>query len=316
MNIKKTIKNFLYTLTGIFIVLMIFNLFLYSKIHPEQSIKPKPNTDNAKYYAFKLPDKIDFAGEKVPIEYFDVRESLDKEILKIAYWHSELFLYLKRANRVFPIVEPILKKYGIPDDFKYLMVAESGLVNISSPAGAEGYWQLMKKTAREYGLEVNDEVDERYHLEKSTIAACKYLKRRYNKYRSWAMVAASYNAGDTGIKRYTNYQKVNSYYDLAMFEETGRYVYRAIAFKLIMSQAENYGFMIEKTDLYPIIPYQKVAIDSAITDMVAFANKYNTNYKIFKILNPWLRAHKLSNKNKKTYILKMPKKGARKTKVQ
>ncbi|MCF6243245.1 MAG: lytic transglycosylase domain-containing protein [Bacteroidales bacterium] len=316
MDIKKIIKNLLYSITIILISLLILNLFAYSKTHSKQSVKPKPNTDNAKYYPFKLPAKVDFAGEHVPIEYFDVRESLDKEILKIAYWHSELFLYLKRANRVFPVVEPILKKYGIPDDFKYLLVAESGLVNISSPAGAEGYWQLMKKTAREYGLEVNDEVDERYHLEKSTIAACKYLKRRYKKYKSWAMVAASYNAGDAGISRYTNYQKVNSYYDLAMFEETARYVYRAIAFKIIMSKPEQYGFMIEKKDLYPIIPYQKVKVDTAITDMISFAKKYNTNYKIFKILNPWLRAHKLSNKNKKTYIIKMPKNGARKTQIQ
>ncbi len=309
---KNFLKNTFYLISGLFITLMIFNLFLYSKTHPEQSIKPKPNTDNAKYYAFKLPEKVNFAGEKVPIEYFDVRESLDKEILKIAYWHSELFLYLKRANRVFPVVEPILKQYGVPDDFKYLMVAESGLVNILSPAGAEGYWQLMKRTAREYGLEVNDEVDERYHLEKSTIAACKYLKRRYKKFGTWAMVAASYNAGDAGIKRYTSYQKVNSYYDLAMFEETGRYVYRAIAFKIIMSNPEKFGFMIEKKDMYPQIPVQKVAVDTAITDMIAFARKYNTNYKIFKILNPWLRAHRLTNKNKKKYIISMPKKNARK----
>ena len=312
----KTIKNIFYTLGGIFIALLIFNLFLSYKSQPEQSVKLKPDTDNAKYYAFKLPDKMNFASERVPIENFDVRESLDKEILKIAYWHSELFLYLKRANRVFPVVEPILKKHGVPDDFKYLMVAESGLVNIVSPAGAEGYWQLMRRTAREYGLEVNDEVDERYHLEKSTAAACKYLKARYKRFGSWTMAAASYNAGDAGIRRYTNYQKVNSYYDLAMFEETGRYVYRTIAFKYIMSNPEKYGFMIEKSDLYPQIPVQKVAVDTAITDMVAFARKFNTNYKIFKILNPWLREHQLTNKNKKKYIISMPKKDARKVKME
>jgi len=202
----------------------------------------------------------------------------------------------------------------VPDDFKYLMVAESGLVNIVSPAGAEGYWQLMRRTAREYGLEVNDEVDERYHLEKSTVAACKYLKDK--RFGSWTMAAASYNAGDAGMRRYTNYQKVNSYYDLAMFEETGRYVYRTIAFKYIMSNPEKYGFMIEKSDLYPQIPVQKVAVDTAITDMVAFARKFNTNYKIFKILNPWLREHQLTNKNKKKYIISMPKKDARKVKME
>ena len=314
MQKKTFFKNLLLFIGVAFAVLVSINIFTYSKVHTNQSVRLKQNTDNVKYYAYKLPDKVDFAGEKVPLEYFDVRESLDKEILKIAYWHSELFLYLKRANRVFPVVEPILKKYGVPDDFKYLMVAESGLVNVTSPAGAEGYWQLMKRTAREYGLEVNDEVDERYHLEKSTIAACKYLKKRYQKYASWTMTAASYNAGDAGIRRYTDYQKVNSYYDLAMFTETGRYVYRAIAFKIIMSNPEKYGFIIEKDDLYPQIPVQKVAVDTAITDMIAFARKYNTNYKIFKILNPWLRAHRLTNKYKKKYILSMPKKNARKVK--
>ena len=305
------LKNLFYASASLLMITVVFKLFSYS--HPRFNEKGQVNkTENAyAIYAFPLPEKLDFAGEKVPLENFDVRESLDLEILKVAYWQSEMFLYLKRAHRIFPIVEPILKKYGVPDDFKYLMVAESGMVNVVSPAKAEGYWQFMSRTAREYGLEVNNEVDERYHLKKSTEAACKYLKKRYKKFGSWATVAASYNAGDGGINKYINYQKVKSYYDLAMFTETGRYVYRTLAFKVVMGNPQKYGFNYKKKDLYPQIAVQKIAVDSAITDMVAFSKKYDTNYKVFKILNPWLRAHQLTNKSKKKYIIEMPKKGAR-----
>jgi len=194
INLRVFIKNIFYASASIIIVVVIFNLFSYSNTRFNHEEEYKKNVENNyAVYAFPTPEKLDFAGEKVPLENFDVRESLDLEILKVAYWHSEMFLYLKRANRVFPIVEPILKKYGIPDDFKYLMVAESGLVNVVSPARAEGYWQFLSGTAREYGLEVNKEVDERYHLKKSTEAACKYLKKRYVKFGSWSMAAAAYN---------------------------------------------------------------------------------------------------------------------------
>ncbi|MEN8119730.1 MAG: lytic transglycosylase domain-containing protein [Bacteroidota bacterium] len=312
VDFKDLLKKIFYASASIIIVVVIFNLFSYSHTRFNQDLEYEKNIENNyAVYAFPVPEDLDFAGEKVPLKNFDVRESLDKEILKVAYWHSEMFLYLKRANRVFPIVEPILKKNGIPDDFKYLMVAESGLVNVVSPAGAEGYWQFMSSTAKEYGLEVNNEVDERYHLKKSTKAACKYLKKRHKKFGSWAMVAASYNAGDGGINKYINYQKVNSYYDLAMFSETGRYVYRTLAYKLIMQNPEKYGFNYRNKDLYPQIPVMEVEVDSSITDMIAFSKKYDINYKLLKIFNPWLRAHQLTNKTKKKYILDIPEKGAR-----
>ncbi len=309
---KDFFKNIFYVSASIMIIVVIFNLFSYSYTRFDDDLEYKKNVENNYgVYAFPTPDSLYFADEKVPLENFDVRESLDLEILKVAYWHSEMFLYLKRANRVFPVVEPILKKNGIPDDFKYLMVAESGLVNVVSPAKAEGYWQFMSSTAKAYDLEVNKEVDERYHLKKSTEAACKYLKKRYKKFGSWSMVAAAYNAGDGGVKRYTDYQKVNDYYDLAMFTETGRYMYRTLAFKLIMQNPSKYGFNYRKKDLYPQIPVFEVEVDSSITDMIAFSKKYNINYKILKIFNPWLRAHRLTNKTRKKYIIDIPKKGAR-----
>ena len=315
VDYKNFIKNIFYASVSIIIIGVIFTLFSYSHTRFDDDLEYQNNVENNyAVYAFPIPDSLYFAGEKVPLENFDVRESLDLEILKVAYWHSEMFLYLKRANRVFPIVEAILKKNGIPDDFKYLMVAESGLVNVVSPAKAAGYWQFMEKTGRAYGLEINKEVDERYHLKKSTEAACKYLIKRYKKYGSWSMAAASYNAGDGGVNKYLSYQKVKSYYDLAMYTETGRYMYRTLAFKLIMQNPKQYGFNYRKKDLYPQIPVMEVEVDSAITDMIAFSKKYDINYKILKIFNPWLRAHQLTNKTKKKYILDIPKKGARSTK--
>ena len=312
LKIIETIKNIFYVFASLVIILSIFNLFSFSKSRNESNIL---NNDSLKVnygvHSLPIPDKLYFAGERVPIENFDVREALDKEILKVSYWHSEMILYLKRANRIFPVVEPILKKHGVPDDFKYLMVTESGLVNVVSPAKAEGYWQFMNKTGKAYGLEINKEVDERYHLKKSTVAACKYLKKRYKTFGSWSMAAASYNAGDGGMRKYINYQKVKSYYDLAMFTETGRYMYRTLAMKLIMENPKTYGFYLKKKDLYPQIPTYEVKVDSSITDMVGFAKKYKINYKLFKIFNPWLRAHKLTNKYKKTYVIDIPKKGAR-----
>ncbi len=312
MKVIGTLKNIFYVLASLILILIIFNLFSYStskKNKQSNSIDSLKN--NYAVRSLPIPNKLYFAGEKVPIENFDVRESLDKEILKVAYWHSEMILYFKRANRVFPVVEPILKKYGIPNDFKYLMVTESGLVNVVSPAGAKGYWQFLNKTGQANGLEINKEVDERYHLEKSTVAACKYLKKRYKTFGSWSLAAAAYNAGDGGVRKYINYQKVKSYYDLAMFTETGRYMYRTLAMKLIMENPKTYGFYLKKQDLYPQIPTYKVKVDTAITDMVGFAKKHKINYKIFKIFNPWLRTHKLTNKYKKKYIIDIPKKGMR-----
>lgn len=305
--------NILYGTAFAVIVFIAINIFSYSNTN---FIEPASNgdEDNSNGYAvfaMRTPDSISFAGERVPTENFDVRESLDMEIHKVSYWHSEMFLYLKRANRYFPVIEPILRQHGVPEDFKYLCVTESGLTNAISPAKAVGFWQFMKTTGKHYGLEVNDEVDERYNLEKATHAACKYLKSKKRKYGSWALAAASYNAGDGGVNKFIDYQKVNSYYDLALYKETGRYMYRMIAMKLIMENPVKFGFNYKKSDLYPVIDTKIVKVDSTITDIAAFAKKHGTNYKILKELNPWLRAHKLTNRSKKNYNIIIPEKGAR-----
>ncbi|MFN4027844.1 MULTISPECIES: lytic transglycosylase domain-containing protein [Flavobacterium] len=259
--------------------------------------------------AMYFPTEVDFAGEKTPLQISDVRERLDRELLINANLDATTALIIKRANRVFPIIEPILAKYGVPDDFKYLAVIESGLVNAVSSAGARGVWQFMPETAKEKGMEVNDIVDERYHLEKSTEAACRYLLAAKEKFGSWTLAAASYNGGMNGITKRIDEQKVNNYYDLALTEETSRYVFRILALKEIMRQPAKYGFNIYPSDLYTQIPTKKVAVDSSITDLTGFAISQGINYKILKIHNPWLRDKKLVNPTKKRYEIEIPLEG-------
>ena len=259
--------------------------------------------------AMYFPTTTDFAGETAPLHVVDVRERLDRELLINANLHSTTTLILKRANRAFPVIEPILQKYGIPDDFKYLAVIESGLVNAVSSAGARGVWQFMPETAKEKGMEVNDFVDERYHLEKSTEAACKYLLTAKNKFGSWTMAAASYNGGMNGVNKKIEEQQVTNYYDLALTEETSRYVFRILALKEIMKNPGKYGFNIYPTDLYSPIPTKKIEVDSTITDLASFAKTQGINYKILKIHNPWLRDKKLVNPSKKKYEIEIPTEG-------
>lgn len=264
--------------------------------------------NNYKVYAIDLPEKLDFAGERVPIEDPDVYEHLDREFLVNTYWQSNGLLYIKRANKYFPIIEPILKRNNIPDDFKYLALIESGLTNAVSPAGASGFWQFMKSAAKEYGLEVGDQVDERYHLEKATQAACDYLNAAKRSTGSWTMAAAAYNAGVTGMNRQANLQETNNYYDLWLNNETSRYVFRILAVKEIMKNPKKYGFIFDKRHLYNELPTYSVMIDSSITNLISFAKQYNITYKDLKIYNPWLRDRKLENKDGKTYYIKIPKK--------
>lgn len=259
--------------------------------------------------AMYFPIAIDFAGESTPLKVTDVKERLDRELLINANLHSTTTLIMKRANRVFPIIEPILQKYNVPDDFKYLAVIESGLTNAVSSAGARGVWQFMPDTAKEKGMEVNEIVDERYHLEKSTEAACKYLLAAKEKFGSWTLAAASYNGGMSGISKKIEEQKVSNYYDLALTEETSRYVFRILALKEIMKQPAKYGFSIFSSDLYPSIPIKKIEIDSTINDLTSFAMSQGINYKILKIHNPWLRDKKLLNPTKKKYEIEIPTEG-------
>ena len=260
----------------------------------------------------ELPDDVTFAGEKVPMEYYDVRENLDRELLSTVYFHSQTIRYIKSAPRLFSVIEPILKANGIPEDFKYLCVAESGFdARAVSPAKAVGLWQLLESTAKENGLEINAEVDERYHMEKSTEVACKIFKSAYQKYGSWALVAAAYNGGRAGLDQKIAVQKAKSYYDLLFVEETTRYVFRILALKLVMEDPEKYGFGIGKDDIYPIIKTETVEVKGPVTDLAAFAIEKGITYKTLKMFNPWLRETYLKNPARKTYKLKIPEKGFR-----
>ena len=220
--------------------------------------------------------------------------------------HASTILRIKRANRAFKIIEPILEKNGVPNDFKYLAVIESSLINAVSPSGAKGVWQFMPATAKEIGMEVNESVDERYHLEKSTEAACKFLLAAKEKLGSWTLAAASYNGGITGVNKQIDLQKVANYYDLLLNEETSRYVFRILALKEIMKAPEKFGFEIPKQDLYEWYPTRKIEIDSTVNNLADFALRQGVNYKILKLYNPWLRDTKLENKNRKKYLIELP----------
>lgn len=259
----------------------------------------------------KLPDTIRFADEKMPLEYFDTRESLEREIIITAYRHSSTIMIIKRSARYFPVIEKILKEYNIPDDFKYLAAAESDLSNLVSPKGATGFWQIMPETGKEEGMEINNEIDERYNLEKSTKFACEYFLKSFAKYENWTLAAASYNGGRNGIDDQIEIQHVKNYYDLLLADETARYIFRAVAYKLIISDPAAYGFALEKSELYPGLKYTDVKVDTAVIDFTNFARKFNTNYKILKLLNPWLRKPYLTNKSGRSYIIKIPVEGFR-----
>lgn len=256
--------------------------------------------------ALKVPQNLNFAGEKVPLHMPDIYERFDKELHIITYWQSNTLLTIKRTKRYFPIIEPILKQYGVPDDFKYLAVTESGLQNVVSPSDARGMWQLLKPTAQEYGLEVNDNVDERYDIEKATHAACKYLLKSKEKFGNWTLTAAAYNAGNTGIGKRTDHQKAETYYDLLLVEETARYIPRIILYKEIISAPDKFGFQLDESDYYTPFNYKVVEIETEIQDLVEFAIENKTTYKLLRIYNPWLRENNLKNKNTKKYQLKIP----------
>ena len=260
-----------------------------------------------KFTSVAIPDKFSFAGEKMPLDRFDVREALDRELLSNAYFHSQTIRYIKLAPRYFPVIEPILKSKGIPDDFKYLALAESGLnPRAVSPAGAVGFWQFLNGTAKDFGLEISPEVDERYHIEKSTYAFCDYMRTSYNKYGNWTLAAASFNGGITRVQRQMERQKMNDYYNLLFVDETQRYVFRIAALKLILENPEKYNFVIGENEKYQVIKTRDVEINGAVNDFADFALKNGINYKLLKDFNPWLRDDKLTNAARKKYTVKIP----------
>ncbi|MCU4165124.1 lytic transglycosylase domain-containing protein [Carboxylicivirga caseinilyticus] len=291
-------------------IVLAFQLFTFSS-EPETSKQVEKELSDYAIYSLDIPSNMTFANESVPIERSDIMESFDRELLVNTYWQSQTVLFIKRANRYFPIIEPILKENGVPDDFKYLSLIESSFMpRAQSPAGAVGFWQFLKSTGVEYGLEINNEIDERYHIEKSTVAACKYLKKMHDHYGSWTLAAAAFNAGRTGINRQLDRQKVESYYDLLLNEETGRYVYRILAIKEILSKPDTYGFHVKSNDLYQPIETIEIEINDKISSFPDFALENNITYKELKDLNPWLRETSLSNPSKKAYSIKLPLKSS------
>ncbi|MDN5204006.1 lytic transglycosylase domain-containing protein [Fulvivirgaceae bacterium BMA10] len=296
-------------LIGVIVVLGSYILYDKAKAKGELNTNArvvKVYPEGQKVFTFDVPSNLNFAGERVPIENYDIKERYDREIHINTYWHSSTLFMIKRANRWFPVIEPILQKNGVPNDFKYLALIESSLTNAISPANAVGFWQLLKATAKERGLEVSSEVDERYHPVKSTEAACRYLLRAYEKFGNWTNVAASYNMGVAGLTRRLNEQKVTSYYDLLLNEETSRYVFRALALKEIMENPGKYGYEIPSEHLYANFPIKEVKVTSTISNLVDFSNSLGINYKTLKLYNPWLRKQRLSVRRGKFYIISLP----------
>lgn len=259
-----------------------------------------------KWYSPELPKSISFAGEPAPLDRWDVRDQLDRELNINYYLHGTTLYIIKNTTRYFPLIEAKLSANGIPDDFKYLCVAESALQHATSKAGAVGFWQFMKDTGIRYGLEINDEVDERYNVSKATDAACKYFKEAYGKFGSWTAAAASYNCGVGGYSSYASYQKTNNYYDLFLPDETMRYVSRILALKYLISGASQLGYIVTAQDAYHPYKTKSVTVTNTIADLAEYASANGTNYRMLKILNPWLRGHTLTVKEGKSYELELP----------
>lgn len=282
-------------------------IFIFaSQKEDSEAVQQRAIMTNYRVYAPVIPDTMTFAGEQVPLDKYYVRESLDNELIINMYRQSSTLLYFKRANRYFPIIEPILKRNNIPEDFKYLCVIESGLTNATSPAKAQGFWQFIPSTGTKYGLLVNDEIDMRNNLESSTEAACKYLRSLYGRFHSWTAAAAAYNCGENGLSRRMETQDINNYYDVRLNTETSRYVYRILAVKLIMQHPQQFGYNLRHCDLYPTIPTRKATLSGQNVDLYKFAKQNGTTYKMLRELNPWIQTDNLKNKANKSYTVALP----------
>lgn len=256
-----------------------------------------------------IPNQVSFAGENIPLDRYDLRERMDRELMSFTYMHSTTMLTIKKANRYLPVIEPILRQQGVPDDLKYLAIIESSLNTLAkSSAGAAGMWQFMQTTGRQYGLEVNNNIDERYHIEKATVAACKYLKEAYEKYGNWLSVAASYNGGQARITSELKKQQAEKATDLWLVEETSRYMFRLLAAKEVFTNPQRFGFLLKSEELYPVMKYDEVTVTTGIDTLATFAKQHGISYRELKDANPWLRQDFLQNKSGRTYVLKIPAK--------
>lgn len=274
--------------------------------YPKQEMDQYPSLTRDSIRLFDLPEKLDFAGEPVPLDAVDVMERLEREIYINAYWEANMILLLKRSTKYLPEIEQMLKENGIPDDFKYLAIAESGLMNVGSPAGARGFWQILETTGKEYGLELSADVDERYHLKKATLAAAAYMKKAHAKFGDWTAVAASYNMGQSGFAKRQEEQLHRNYYELYLNEETSRYLFRILAFKVIFENPGEFGYHLSEEDFYKKPALKSIQVSSDIKDLPQWAKDQGSSFKALKLHNPWLRDRNLKVKRGKVYEIYLP----------
>ena len=296
------------TLGGVItaIIFLVVSGFKSEKIVQINSVEYK----NPEVRTPPIPSEVYLFGERIPLESFDIYERLERELIVNTYLHSATLLGLKRSGRWFPVIEPILKENNLPDDFKYLAVAESNLDNVISSAGATGFWQFMETTGKKYGLEINDQIDERYHIEKSTKAACDYLKEAYQKFGNWTLAAAAYNNGFNGIEKWSSIQQSRNFYNLLLNSETSRYIFRIAALKIIYENPQNYGFALSEDEKYKPLKTYEVILDASVSDFTSYAKSLGINYKILKYFNTWLRDTGFNNKKNKSYKIKLPVEGS------
>ena len=304
---KKNFPPLFLFLSGVGAGIIIISLLAFEN-EPVKQVMWQKNESVATttFSAPPLPSRFDFAGEEVPLERWEIKEQLDREVLYNYYLTNNILYMLKLSGRYFPLIEARLKANGIPDDFKYLCIAESNMSNATSRAGAVGFWQFMKGTAPNYNIEVNENVDERYHVLKSTDAACAYLKQAYEKFGTWTAAAASYNCGMGGYNSQASFQQTMNYYDLLLPEETQRYIFRILAFKYLLTHADKLGFQVPAHEKYKPVSTRTVVVTQSIPNLAEFAKSQGTNYKMLKWHNPWLRERTLKVKAGKSYTLVIP----------
>lgn len=303
------LRNFIYIVILLAIVATIGLVFIYTFRSGPAEHHHRITEKAYSVEPVKMPEELFFAGEKVPLDKYFVVERLERELTVNTYWHSSTILLMKRAARWFPIITPILLDHGIPEDFKYLALIESNFTLDVSPSGASGYWQILKGTASDLGLEISRDVDERYHVKKATAAAARYMLDAYHDLGSWALVAAAYNAGKRRVKESMEEQKTDNYYDLFLNEETSRYVFRILAMKQIFENPRDYDFFLSEYDLYEPYRYREVLVEDDISDLPRFAREQGTTYRSLKEFNPWLRNNKLKIPRGKKYLIAIPEGG-------
>lgn len=300
MNAKK-----IFILKTSFCTVLLFIVFCFQKIN-SQAVTQNNSDPIFQWRIPKIPSQFSFASEKVPLEKWEIKEQFDREFTLIYYQTGTMLTLLKYANRWLPFIGERLKQNGIPEDFKYLCIAESNLQNLISKAGAVGFWQFMSYTGPGFGLEINSSVDERYNVLKSTDAASQYLKEAYNKFGSWTAAAASYNCGQGRYNEQSVFQKTRNYYDLHLPEETNHYMYRILSFKYLIENAQKLGYVPDASDLYNSHQTRSVIVSNTISNLADFAINNGTTYRMLRILNPWLRGRSLPIRPGKSYTILLP----------